>query len=174
MDNTDNQEWLPTLIATSKSLQKIPDTLGYHGTIDWVPVDIAAQSMIELTLSRLEDDLDKDRLFDCFNIVNSQTVDWKYLVTLISQFYHKQGCAMEVVKDADWLSALKQIEPVSGHIDKYPGIKLTEFYEDMNRAENRKARLSTDWSVLKSKSLANLQPVNGQLVEKWLHGWAFE
>lgn len=31
------QEWLPTIIATSKSMGKIPDTLG-HAVVDWIPV----------------------------------------------------------------------------------------------------------------------------------------
>jgi len=136
-------------------------------------VDVAAQSVIELTLSRLEDDLSKNQLFDCFNIVNPQIVQWNDLVHTVSDFYHKQGCAMEVVEYNDWLNALKQIDPVSENIDKYPGIKLAEFYEDMGQLENRKVHLATDRSVLKSCSLANLQPLDGQLVEKWLERWAF-
>ncbi|KAJ5427067.1 hypothetical protein N7465_002137 [Penicillium sp. CMV-2018d] len=167
------KEWLPTLIETSKSLQKIPATLGGHDAVDWVPVDVAAQSVIELTLSRLEDDLTKNQLFDCFNIVNPQIVQWNDLVHTVSDFYHKQGCAMEVVEYNDWLNALKQIDPVSKNIDKYPGIKLAKFYEDMGQLENRKVHLATDRSVLKSCSLANLQPLDGQLVERWLERWAF-
>ncbi|KAJ5529641.1 hypothetical protein N7527_003034 [Penicillium freii] len=176
MDGTgawNKAEWLPTLIATSKSLQKIPATLGGHDAVDWVPVDVAARSVIELTLSRLEDDLTKNQLFDCFNIVNPQIVQWNDLVHTVSGFYHKQGCAMEVVEYNDWLDALKQIDPVSENIDKYPGIKLTEFYEDMGQLENRKVHLATDRSVLKSCSLANLQPLDSQLVERWLERWAF-
>lgn len=161
------------MVETSKSLQKIPSTLGGHDAIDWVPVDVAAQSVIELTLSRLEDDLTKNQLFDCFNIVNPHIVQWNDLVHTVSDFYHKQGCAMEVVEYNDWLNALKQIDPVSENIDKYPGIKLAEFYEDMGQLENRKVHLATDRSVLKSSSLANLQPLDGQLVERWLERWAF-
>lgn len=161
------------MVETSKSLQKIPSTLGGHDAIDWVPVDVAAQSVIELTLSRLEDDLTKNQLFDCFNIVNPQIARWNDLVHTVSDFYHKQGCAMEVVEYNDWLNALKQIDPVSENIDKYPGIKLAEFYEDMGQLENRKVHLATDRSVLKSSSLANLQPLDGQLVERWLERWAF-
>lgn len=37
---------------------------------------------------------------------------------------------MEVVEYNDWLNALKQINLISENIDKYPGIKLVEFYED--------------------------------------------
>jgi 4-hydroxyphenylpyruvate dioxygenase-like putative hemolysin len=137
-------------------------------------VDVAAQSVIELTLSRLEDDLAKDQIFDYFNIVNPQIVQWSDLVNIISNFYHKQGCAMEIVEYNDWLNALKQIDPVSEHIDEYPRTKLAEFYEDMGQVEeNRKVQLATDRSVLRSSSLANLQPLNGQLVEKWLERWAF-
>ncbi|KAJ5607968.1 hypothetical protein N7537_004587 [Penicillium hordei] len=167
------KEWLPTLIETSKPLQKIPAALEGHDAVDWVPVDVTAQSLIELTLSRLEDDLTKNQLFDCFNIVNPQIVQWNDLVRTVSDFYQRQGCAMEVVEYNHWLSALKQIDPISENIAKYPGIKLAELYEDMKQLENRKVHLATDRSVLKSSSLANLQPLDGPLVERWLERWAF-
>lgn len=32
------QEWLPALIATSKTLQKIPTTIGSMSSVDWIPV----------------------------------------------------------------------------------------------------------------------------------------
>ena len=168
-----NQEWLPTLIATSKSLHKIPSSFGNHDAVDWVPVDIAAQSVIELTLSRLESDLSKDQLFDCFNIVNPQPAQWNDLVNTISGFYHDRGCAMEVVEYHDWLASLKQIDPVFENVDRYPGVKLVEFFEDMGRVGNRRVQLATDRAVLRSGSLANVRPLDGRLVGKWLESWAF-
>ena len=45
------QEWLPTLIASSKYLKQIPSSLGPMNTIDWIPVDLLGQIVVEL-LSR--------------------------------------------------------------------------------------------------------------------------
>lgn len=163
------------MIETSKSLQKILRTLESHDAVDWVPVDVAAKSVIDLTVGRFENDPAEDHSFDRFNIVNPQTVQWNDLVEAVSEFYHKQGCLLEVVEYGDWLNALRQIDLSSEQVDRYPGLKLTEFYEDMGRVENRKVQLATNRSVqvVSSSSLAKLQPINSQLVEKWLKGWAF-
>ncbi|KAJ5727944.1 hypothetical protein N7493_005764 [Penicillium malachiteum] len=164
-------EWFPTLIATSKSLLKILSSLGGDDTINWVPMDVAAESVIEIALSRLENSYEKS--FDCFNIVNPQVVQWNDLLNPISEYYRNQGCAMETVGYADWLNSLKQIEPTAESIDKYPGIKLTDVYEDMNRVGSRELQYSTDQSVSKSSSLANLQALDDRIFEKWLNRWAF-
>ena len=41
-------EWLPSLIASSKHLGKIPDSLGPNDAIDWIPVDILSRIIIQL------------------------------------------------------------------------------------------------------------------------------
>ena len=42
------QEWLPSLIASSKHLGKIPESLGLNESIDWIPVDILSRVLVEL------------------------------------------------------------------------------------------------------------------------------
>ncbi|KAL8789313.1 MAG: hypothetical protein Q9213_001236 [Squamulea squamosa] len=42
------QEWLPSLIASSKYLHKIPDSLGPNDAIDWIPVDVLSGVLVEL------------------------------------------------------------------------------------------------------------------------------
>lgn len=42
------QEWLPSLIASSKYLRKIPESLGPSDSIDWIPVDILSRVLVEL------------------------------------------------------------------------------------------------------------------------------
>ncbi|KAH7009835.1 hypothetical protein EDB80DRAFT_713952 [Ilyonectria destructans] len=34
------QEWLPSLIASSKYLGKLPESLGHIDTVNWIPVDL--------------------------------------------------------------------------------------------------------------------------------------
>ena len=43
------REWIPSLIASSVHLGKIPASLGSRDLIDWIPVDIAAQVIVDLT-----------------------------------------------------------------------------------------------------------------------------
>ena len=42
------QEWLPSLIASSKHIGKIPKSLGPNESIDWIPVDILSRGLVEL------------------------------------------------------------------------------------------------------------------------------
>ena len=42
------REWIPSLIASSIYLGKIPSSLGSRDLIDWIPVDIAAQVVVDL------------------------------------------------------------------------------------------------------------------------------
>ena len=42
------REWLPSLIASSKYLGKIPNTLGPNENIDWIPIDVLGRVLVEL------------------------------------------------------------------------------------------------------------------------------
>ena len=42
------REWLPSLIATSKALRRIPEDLGPMSDIDWIPVDLCGNIVVEL------------------------------------------------------------------------------------------------------------------------------
>lgn len=42
------REWIPSLIASSIHLGKLPTSLGSRDMIDWIPVDIAAQIIVDL------------------------------------------------------------------------------------------------------------------------------
>ncbi|GLA30077.1 putative NRPS-like protein biosynthetic cluster [Aspergillus niger] len=48
-------EWFPSLIQSSRHLQALPDTLGPMDRIDWVPVDILAEVLVELALLGADD-----------------------------------------------------------------------------------------------------------------------
>lgn len=41
-------EWIPSLIASSVHIGKLPASLGSRDLIDWIPVDIAAQIVVDL------------------------------------------------------------------------------------------------------------------------------
>lgn len=53
-------EWLPTIIASSKYLKKIPETLGPMDTVDWIPVDILSRILIDLLETLSPGQLQKD------------------------------------------------------------------------------------------------------------------
>ena len=42
------QEWLPSLLASSLKLGKLPNSLGPNDVIDWIPVDVLSGILVEL------------------------------------------------------------------------------------------------------------------------------
>lgn len=44
-------EWFPSLIASSKFMGMVPETLGAMDMVDWIPVDVLAQIIVELLWS---------------------------------------------------------------------------------------------------------------------------
>ncbi|KAL8928039.1 MAG: hypothetical protein Q9172_001094 [Xanthocarpia lactea] len=42
------REWLPSLIASSRHLGKIPVSLGANEEIDWIPIDVLSEVLVEL------------------------------------------------------------------------------------------------------------------------------
>ena len=44
------REWLPSLITSSRRLGLIPESLGNLETIDWIPIDLLSNIIVELAL----------------------------------------------------------------------------------------------------------------------------
>ncbi|KAM5505989.1 putative NRPS-like protein biosynthetic cluster [Microsporum canis] len=149
-------EWVPSLIATSKALGKIPRPLGTEDTIDWVPIDIAAQAILDITVSLLTPD-DSSTPPDCFNLVNPQVAEWKDMVHVIRGFYQKQrdnAMDLEPVEFRDWVQALRNIGATTREqIDQYPSVKLLEFFEEMQEGKI-KVRFETARTMECSRAVA--------------------
>ena len=168
-------EWFPSLVATSKSLGKIPSSLdGRHGTVDWVPVDIAAQAVLELALSRPSH---KQGEVACFNLVNPRPVPWSDLVSAVREFYVSSGRVMETVDMEDWVRHLQEVgasKEGSEDVEQYPALRLLDFFQGLaNGEQGVQCSFGTGLSVKRSAAMAELAPVDGGLMKKWCEGWEF-
>lgn len=164
------QEWLPSIIASSKAVGKIPRTLGNQDTVDWVPTDTAAQVLVDLVFSRLRTQTTNP--LDAFHLVNPQVVSWSELVPAIRDFYHQSGTEIEVVEFQNWLETLKKLPMTQEQVQKVPGLKLLDFYEGM-AAPAGLPRLATDHTADSSATLKKLGPVSRDLMVNWLKQWGF-
>ncbi|KAM5472506.1 putative secondary metabolism biosynthetic enzyme [Microsporum audouinii] len=168
-------EWVPSLIATSKALGKIPRSLGTEDTIDWVPIDIATQAVLDITVSLLTPD-DSSTPPDFFNLVNPQVAEWKDMVHVIRGFYQKQrdnAMDLEPVEFRDWVQALRNIGATTREqIDQYPSVKLLEFFEEMQEGKI-KVRFETTRTMECSRAVAGLHAVDTASMERWLARWQF-
>lgn len=101
------QECLPNLIASSKFLEKIPETLGPLGGIDWVPVDLMAQIIVKVVAGHLpeSDKTRKRKTAAVYQVVNPHSAPWASVLTTVIEGL---GVDVSVIKFTEWVTAPKR------------------------------------------------------------------
>ncbi|KAF4553644.1 AMP-binding enzyme-like protein 20 [Elsinoe fawcettii] len=165
------QEWLPSIIKSSGEMGKLPGNLVNMETVDWVPVDVAANVMVELALEgRVDEKLHERERW--FHLVNPRTVGWKKLWPVVKQYYKEKGKELEVVEFGEWLRALEDMPATRENAERVPGLKLLDFYEGL-AAPQGLPRLATDQTEAASSTLRDLGPVTYDMMKQWLDQWGF-
>ncbi|KAL9117063.1 MAG: hypothetical protein Q9187_006405 [Circinaria calcarea] len=160
------QEWLPTIIASSKYLGKIPQDLAGQDSINWIPVDILSQILLELLFSDLSSPAPVAKFH---HLVNPRVISWKSLVPAIIAHFHGQ---LKPVSFQEWVEALKETSARTEHLAQNPGVKLLEFFESMS-AGGVDAELETKETVKGSETMRGLKAVGREWMEIWLRQWGF-
>ncbi|KAI4831880.1 acetyl-CoA synthetase-like protein, partial [Aureobasidium sp. EXF-8845] len=173
------QEWLPSIVASSKALGKIPRTLGNEDIVDWVPTDAAAKILLDICATRLQ--TQKKQKLDTFHLVNPQITHWKDLVPAVVDFYSgllpssssSSSSTMKIVEFEDWLHTLESLPVTESNMKKVPGIKLLDFYKGLAREEGSLPRMDTHRTVEASGTLKGLGAVDRGLMVNWCKQWGF-
>ncbi|KAH6622020.1 hypothetical protein C7974DRAFT_473418 [Boeremia exigua] len=162
-------EWLPTLVHTSKILQKLPRTLGNQNHVDWVPMDVAAGAVIDIAATTSTSDAAQ-----VYHLTNPRTTCWTQLYPVIQDFYKAASLDVELVEYDDWIAELKKIPQTKENAERVPGLKLLDFYESLSsRTWTGLPPLETKNSEAASKSLRDGKEVDEEVIRKWLVQWAF-
>ncbi|KAJ5694125.1 hypothetical protein N7536_004537 [Penicillium majusculum] len=161
------QEWLPTIIATSKAMGKIPNRLG-STAVDWVPVDTLSNIIVEIVNTRHRS-LPEAR-WAVFHLTNPERAPWSSLIPAIQSQY-----AVEPVPFSAWVAELESItNPSSADIASKPALKLLGFYRGL---QDEGSALSVALDVRRAKeasvSMRALGPVSSSLMRNWLQQWRF-
>ncbi|KAL1306390.1 hypothetical protein AAFC00_005097 [Neodothiora populina] len=164
------QEWLPSIVASSKAIGKIPRTLGNEDVVDWVPVDVAAQVLLEIAHERFR--TQKDKKLDTFALVNPEIVSWSELVPAVQAYYEPRGVKLEVVEFKEWLDVLKSLPMTQEEVARVPGLKLLDFYEGLDTGSGL-PRMQTHRTAEASPALKNAGPINAALIQNWCKQWHF-
>lgn len=185
-------EWLPSLIHSSHYLGVLPDSLGSVNRVNWVPVNLAAEAIWEMT-NTSNSTLDKKGECTYLHLANPHVVDWQDSVLPV---LHKRfGLDVQVVSLEAWIARLKQsLDNLSNDsasteqginsgaksildIDNIPALKLLPIYESyLHDQENGNAfaDLSTSQAELRSATIRNkVKEVDAQWVNEWLDQWGF-
>lgn len=172
-------EWLPSLVRTSLNMGAVPKHLGNQDVVDWVPMDAAGRTVVELTLAKArrhaEVVVDEKERLDVFHVQNPRTVGWGELVPVIQAFYEREkGREVKAVEFDEWLGELRKV-PLTDkdEVAAKPGVKLVDFYEGLKVEGGALPPMETARTQENSPCLRELKAVDGPLFENWLNQWGF-
>ncbi|GME26036.1 Ochratoxin a non-ribosomal peptide synthetase [Neofusicoccum parvum] len=171
-------EWLPSLVRTSVAMGAVPRRLGGSDVVDWVPMDAAARTVVELALAKAARHAaivggEEERL-DVFHVQNPRAAAWGELVPVVQSYYAKQGREITAVEFDEWLEELRRV-PLTDkeQVAAKPGVKLVDFYEGLKAEGGALPAMETAHTRANSPCLDELEAVDGPLFENWMRQWAF-
>ncbi|KAI0798993.1 putative NRPS-like enzyme [Xylaria sp. FL0064] len=172
------KEWFPSMILSSLNFGQIPDSLGPFDSIDFVPVDMLADVMLELAMTTAAQASDGATVF---NIRNPNLTPWQELLPAITGISTVAGNPpLQVISPAAWLDTLRasadaEIEDAA---TKNPAVKLLGFFSQLwttnpgvRSARALSHRMDVQRALAASASLRELEAVNIGWMEKWVKEW---
>lgn len=167
------QEWLPSLIASSRYLGKLPSSLGRMETVDWIPSDILGRGIVDLAIGQSGAGTERAPGTGAlvYHAVNPRETSWASLVETVSSALGASGANVETVPLGVWLEALRRTASEEGNITLNPAVKILDFYEGLVAGD--RLSMNTEETVRASSTLAGLSPVDKVWMENWMKQWSF-
>ncbi|TGO22102.1 hypothetical protein BPAE_0182g00090 [Botrytis paeoniae] len=170
-------EWFPSLVLSSIHLGIIPESLDSTdcSEVDWVPIDLIADILVELVLSQR---IDHNHGAKVYHPVNPVLVPWRSLLPkIIETATLGQENKITPVPFAKWIERVrKDAEDLHSKIDfeeileRNPAIKLLSFCGELAKGRGTSI-LENKKTVQASEKLRGLKGIEGVWVEKWVQGW---
>ncbi|CRG84906.1 hypothetical protein PISL3812_02079 [Talaromyces islandicus] len=160
------QEWLPSLISSSKYLGKLPKSLAALENVDWVPVDTVGQIVAELATKparEMQSSL-------VYQIVNPKSTSWQLLAPTVANCLSSTA-QIELVSLNEWVTALRETASKTEDIELNPAIKLLDFFEAISGGRVEGSQFQTQQAVEASPTMAQIGPVNDAWMKNWLRQW---
>ena len=165
-------EWVPSLLVSSREMGMLPQTLGNQNVVDWVPMDIAARAVCEVTMARSAKASEGGDLTRAYHVVNPAIIQWTDLVAGISQALRESADKqVESVTFDSWLQALRSCPVTAEEMEKKPAIKLLDFYEGLNSEGGSLPRLATKDTEETSEALRSSEAISAELIGAWIKMW---
>ncbi|KAL8811466.1 MAG: hypothetical protein Q9200_001786 [Gallowayella weberi] len=177
------QEWLPSLVASAKYLRTIPRSLGPMDVVDWIPVNLVAKIVEELSASEREStavegtngaghrEKEEDAGLSVVHVVNPKKTTWQNLLPIIQE----QIPDVQVTEYSTWVAALRQsLSDGPKDVNDNPAVKLLPFFEgiEMGMTDAKGGvTLDTRCSEAKSQTMRGLQQVGSEWMVNWMRQW---
>ena len=187
-------EWLPSLVLSSLHLGVIPHSLGPRfDTIDWVPVDLLAEILLDLALQEIqrskapkpnaitnESEIQRNPT-SVFHLLNPRPVHWDLvrdtLITFIQSLSQK---TIEIVPLALWLEKVRQDSEAASrsqseleaYLSRNPAVKILDFYQTLlDSSSYQGSELEIGRTLATSEKMRALGSVNADWIGKWVREW---
>lgn len=155
------QEWLPSLVISSKWLCAAPDSIGQK--VEWVPVDEAGKIVVDLLVSSMRSEHGN---ITVYNIVNPSTASWAQLLPALKHV------APSIVRPSEWLARLKKSRDTSSStIEQNPGTKLEDFYKYALIEDEMAVDCEINNLLRDSKTAGELPLISQEHMAQWMEGW---
>lgn len=146
----------------------IPKNLAVMNRIDWVPVDVLSNVILDLAdLTNPSKHSTDYQSTPFFHLVNPNSIQWSDIYPVLA---NNIGPECEIVEWSEWVARLRA-SAERGEIKENRGIKLLEFYEGMAKG-SPSAIFETKKTVEKSEMLGKLGPVNQDWMKLWIRQWS--
>ena len=168
-------EWLPSLVLSSLHIGAIPDSLGAgQDDIDWVPVDLLAEVLVELALKT--ETIDEPQVF---HPLNPHPVPWKSLLPhFVKALDHLNVRAKQIdtVSLQIWLDKVRADAEAAGSakveamLRLNPAAKLLEVYTKFAKDE-KKLEIETLKTEEASSKMRAIEGIKSEWIERWVRAW---
>ena len=192
-------EWFPSLIQSSLHVGALPDTLGAtFSRIDWVPVDILAEILVEISLSEFQGAKYEEhpahtsekemasRHSRVYHPLHPHPVTWEVMRAIVAEELSSFSVhPLEVITLDLWIAKVREgahdpsessqswaEEDLEASLLVNPAVKLLDFFEDMLGSQNQKGNLFEIEKTLEiSPKLGSIPKINVNWMRKWIKEW---
>ncbi|MCJ1432686.1 hypothetical protein MMC27_002043 [Xylographa pallens] len=149
-------EHIPALIKASQSLGKFPIL---KGTLSWLPVDMAATILSEITFAK---HLESHNIV--YHLENPVRQPWPEVSTVLRRNLKHLESNLSLIPFGDWLSAIAN--------DGHSTPELLEFFRDWFLTMGTGILvLDVERAKRLSSTLRNVGPVKDDVVESYIESW---
>ncbi|CAG8590553.1 1859_t:CDS:1, partial [Scutellospora calospora] len=142
------REHISLMIKGAQIMKVMPDS--YSSCVDWIPVDVVSQSIVEISLNAPFDN-DNNEIVRVNHIINPKIISWNEFL----KFLQQSGINFKVVSNKEWLNTLLKT-PEYQDVDKNPLASLSGFFENVIcEFERYNPLFETQKSVNRSLTLSN-------------------
>ncbi|RAL16033.1 acetyl-CoA synthetase-like protein [Aspergillus homomorphus CBS 101889] len=177
-------EWFPCLVRSARHLHALPDTLGDTlDRIDWVPVDLLADILIDLALRGAENN--QNAGVQVFHPVNLHAQPWNAIRPVVAKALATDKESIETVPLRKWVQLVRQDmetatnrgqgvgeEDMQVRLERNPAARLLGFFEGLLATTSEDTTiLETERTAEVSEKLRAVDGVKAEWLEKWMAEW---